>query len=228
MHKDAGTSADVKGKAKAKETFDGVVLKKPASIAKTSTASRQPLKSVPAAKPPSTGATTRRTRSATAQQQVQPHRKPALEEVREEDEVEDVKHRRDDNAMAIDVPAASIVPVPAPRRLNVARSSIAVSTTRVQIQKRVYQASKIVEEDEDETERAFKKRRTSSDAPEDDFVAEQEVERVVQADEVQEADPEGDQWDDLDAEDADDPLMVSEYVVEIFEYLKQVEVRQSE
>ena len=39
-----------------------------------------------------------------------------------------------------------------------------------------------------------------------------------------EADPEGDQWDDLDAEDTDDPLMVSEYVHEIFSYLKEVEV----
>ena len=33
-----------------------------------------------------------------------------------------------------------------------------------------------------------------------------------------EADPDGDQWDDLDAEDADDPLMVSEYIDEIFTY----------
>ena len=40
-----------------------------------------------------------------------------------------------------------------------------------------------------------------------------------------EVDPNGDLWDDLDAEDADDPLMVSEYVVEIFEYLKEIEVR---
>lgn len=31
-------------------------------------------------------------------------------------------------------------------------------------------------------------------------------------------------WDDLDAEDADDPLMVSEYVVEIFDYMRQLEV----
>lgn len=30
-------------------------------------------------------------------------------------------------------------------------------------------------------------------------------------------------WDDLDAEDVDDPLMVSEYVVEIFEYLREQE-----
>jgi hypothetical protein len=35
------------------------------------------------------------------------------------------------------------------------------------------------------------------------------------------ADVEG--WDDLDAEDAEDPLMVSEYVNEIFEYLKKLE-----
>ncbi len=31
-------------------------------------------------------------------------------------------------------------------------------------------------------------------------------------------------WDDLDAEDAGDPLMVSDYVVEIFEYMNQLEV----
>lgn len=30
-------------------------------------------------------------------------------------------------------------------------------------------------------------------------------------------------WEDLDAEDAEDPLMVSEYVNEIFEYLKKLE-----
>lgn len=32
-------------------------------------------------------------------------------------------------------------------------------------------------------------------------------------------------WDDLDAGDECDPLMVSEYVVEIFEYLQQLEVQ---
>ena len=32
------------------------------------------------------------------------------------------------------------------------------------------------------------------------------------------------EWDDLDAEDAGDPLMVSDYVVEIFEYMNQLEV----
>ncbi|KAG8765800.1 G2/mitotic-specific cyclin [Ceratobasidium sp. 428] len=32
-------------------------------------------------------------------------------------------------------------------------------------------------------------------------------------------------WDDLDAEDENDPLMVAEYVIEIFEYMKELEVR---
>ncbi|KAG9119648.1 G2/mitotic-specific cyclin [Ceratobasidium sp. 392] len=32
-------------------------------------------------------------------------------------------------------------------------------------------------------------------------------------------------WDDLDAEDMDDPLMVAEYVAEIFNYMKELEVR---
>ncbi|KAH3668459.1 hypothetical protein OGAPHI_002213 [Ogataea philodendri] len=32
-------------------------------------------------------------------------------------------------------------------------------------------------------------------------------------------------WDDLDADDADDPLMVSEYVNDIFEYLHELEIK---
>ena len=31
-------------------------------------------------------------------------------------------------------------------------------------------------------------------------------------------------WDDLDAEDADDPLMVAEYVGDIIKYMRQLEV----
>lgn len=38
------------------------------------------------------------------------------------------------------------------------------------------------------------------------------------------ADPNGDEWDDLDTEDANDPLMISEYATEIFDYMKHVEV----
>ncbi|CAB46666.1 G2/mitotic-specific cyclin cdc13 [Schizosaccharomyces pombe] len=36
--------------------------------------------------------------------------------------------------------------------------------------------------------------------------------------------PESQDWDDLDAEDWADPLMVSEYVVDIFEYLNELEI----
>lgn len=94
------------------------------------------------------------------------------------------------------------------------------------------------EEDDDESNRVSKKRRTSSEAPEDLPTVEEDepldpesevVAAKIAADlghviEETEADPEGDQWDDLDADDGDDPLMVSEYVLEIFDYLKEVEV----
>ncbi|KAI0701965.1 cyclin-like protein, partial [Cytidiella melzeri] len=212
VQKDSSAGTDLKGKAKAKETFDAVPLKKPPSSAKPPSTTRQSLRVASSTKPPSSaGTTVRRGRSAVAQEPVKPA-KARLEEP-----------RRDEHAMAIDVPVA-VAPVAAPRRFNVARSSIAVSTTRVQIQKRVYQASKAVvdEPDEEEAYRAYKKRRTSSDAPEDNLFEEQPVHKVE--DEFVEADPNGDQWDDLDADDGDDPLMVSEYVSEIFDYLKKVEL----
>lgn len=49
--------------------------------------------------------------------------------------------------------------------------------------------------------------------------------RAVQ-EEVKEEGPAKDEgWEDLDTEDADDPLMVAEYVNEIFDYMKELEVR---
>jgi hypothetical protein len=78
-------------------------------------------------------------------------------------------------------------------------------------------------------EQPFAKRlRTSSPALE-----EAEVQTALDAltdDDVEpadepEADPDGDLWDDLDAADADEPTMASEYVVEIQLYLRQAEVR---
>jgi len=42
--------------------------------------------------------------------------------------------------------------------------------------------------------------------------------------ELPEADPETSPWDDLDAVDINDPLMVSEYVQDIFQYLKHIEL----
>ncbi|KAG9309310.1 hypothetical protein JVU11DRAFT_10798 [Chiua virens] len=39
-----------------------------------------------------------------------------------------------------------------------------------------------------------------------------------------EADPNGNEWEDLNAEDGGDPLMVSENINEIFDYMKQTKV----
>ena len=89
------------------------------------------------------------------------------------------------------------------------------------------------EVDEEESRRVVKKRRTSSDLPEEARIVVRippgEVEHPVthpKRSTTPEADPDGDQWDDLDAEDADDPLMVSEYVDEILtDWLIQVHSR---
>jgi hypothetical protein len=91
------------------------------------------------------------------------------------------------------------------------------------------------DEIEAKSNRVFKKRQTSFDAPE----LHNEEEEVEVEDQVQrrgskstfttssmvEADPDGAEWEDLDAEDADNPMMVSEYINDIFEYLKVVKVR---
>ncbi|KAI0031941.1 A/B/D/E cyclin [Vararia minispora EC-137] len=124
--------------------------------------------------------------------------------------------------MAIDPP---VLKAP-PRRLSPRKPSLATSHHSAKHE------HPSVEDDDDEALRVLKKRRTSSEAPEDRPVknteelerAQTEMERYVsQIEGEPEADPNGDGWADLDREDVDDPLMVSEYVVEIFEYLKEVE-----
>ncbi|KAL4245508.1 cyclin family protein [Abortiporus biennis] len=227
----AGTS-DVggKGKEKAKEKFDGVVLKKPVSSTSTRTTTRAHV--VPGgagARSESTGnvanTATRKTRSATTIAHPQPTK---LEDVQEDEEEEFTETVRDENAMVIDHP---IVPVPSPRRFVAARAAVTVSrttttTTRTQVRRGPPRHVPKIEEDA-ENARAHKKRRTSSEAPEvpsADLYAEEEVEEAVKVEEDDyEAEPTGKKWTDLDADDGDDPLMVSEYVVEIFEYLKEVE-----
>jgi G2/mitotic-specific cyclin 1/2 len=130
--------------------------------------------------------------------------------------LEEVAEVRDDDAMAVDdQPAATL-------RLS---NRSAGSSRRVPAKEQA---------DDAETARVFKKRRTSSEAPISEAqMFEEELRQNSDAgaadletfaNEVREADPEGDEWDDLDAEDADDPLMVSEYVVEIFKYMKELEV----
>jgi hypothetical protein len=88
--------------------------------------------------------------------------------------------------------------------------------------------TQVQEQEEDaQVTRTFKKRCTSSEAPVSEaqlFEEQVTADLEALADAEPEANPEGDKWDDLHAEDADDPLMVSEYVVEIFQYMKEIEV----
>lgn len=206
-NKVAATAAkDGKGKGKevappTKETFDGVVIKAKPTI---------PLRQI-------TASTRRTTRSVIA-----PEVKP-LKDVKEEPLV------NDEDAMAVD----DHPPAPEPsRRVSTRRSGantqqvITQEVQRIQTTRRTssHLVFKVEAQDEVQDDRVFKKRRTSSDAPETDIDEqaqhEAEVAAVLDVDVAPEADPDGDEWDDLDAEDSDDPLMVSEYVVEIFKYMK--------
>lgn len=120
-------------------------------------------------------------------------------------------------------------PVPSPRRFVAARqaavSGLPISSSRNEARRRSAGSTKQrTPEDEDEEDgRAYKKRRTSSDVPDVDEAVVDVVPDELDG-QVKEVDPNGDDWDDLDADDADDPLMVSEYVMDIFHYLKEVEV----
>ena len=197
-----------KGKVK-EEKFDGVVLNK----TKTSV-SRQPLRTV---------ASTRQTTTVATKVQ-------SLETVTENTGV----HQRDENAMAVDPP----------RRLPslTVRRSLVKGPSKVGTHQRVASVSGVParqEKDEEETNRAWKKVRTSSEPPEEEHPTVNAAQLHAKEDEATakiaaqfetdfeelEADPDGPEWDDLDADDVDDPLMVSEYVNEIFDYMKQLEVR---
>ncbi|RPD57012.1 hypothetical protein L226DRAFT_547172 [Lentinus tigrinus ALCF2SS1-7] len=196
---------DLKGKERVKEIkekFEGVVLKQT-----TTTTLRKPLRTVVDSTTTSTTVTTttRRTRDVGRSQG------QSLQPLREADE----------DAMAVDPQPPA--PIPSPKRFVAAREAVRTGIpAKSHVPKRTAKTTK-PEVDEEEASRVTKKRRTSSDAPEfHEVEVEEEEEEAYLAEEV-EADPDGDKWDDLDAEDADDPLMVSEYVVEIFEYLKEVE-----
>ena len=201
---------DLKGKERVKEIkekFEGVVLQKTT----TTTTARKPLRAVVDSTTTTTITTTatRRTRTTGPA----PSQARGLQPLREDDE----------DAMAVD--SAPLAPIPSPKRFVAAREAARTGVPAAsKVPRRVSRPSK-PDEDEEEANRVFKKRRTSSDMPDVDALHEEEVENAVVPAEQVEADPFGDQWDDLDVEDADDPLMVSEYVVEIFDYLKEVEVR---
>lgn len=201
-----------------RETFDGVVIKsKPVST-------RQSLRTVAG-----TRQTTRTTTSIIKQN--------APEDVKK---VTGTITVQDENAMIVDAPAQTIPSITVRRSLvskEYAATAIRRSdATRTSIRS-VPVAQRQVVEDE-EASRVFKKRRTSSEAPEEDPAALEEARQLAAEEEATarltaeieayaeepEADPEGSQWEDLDADDSDDPLMVSEYVIDIFNYLKQIEV----
>ncbi|XP_006463948.1 hypothetical protein AGABI2DRAFT_194588 [Agaricus bisporus var. bisporus H97] len=205
-------TAKGKEKENTKETFDGVVLKtKP-------TAPRQPLRTVG----------TKQVSKPVVPRAAKKEKETTLPSLKEKKPV----HVADEHAMVVDPP---VIPSLIKRGLlpaKDARQSAKRPTTREsrsQIRARV--------EDDVEDHRDNKRRRTSSEAPEDPAHAEEghgrtEEDKIAAriaaeieayADEV-EADPETSPWEDLDADDVDDPLMVSEYVVDIFKYLRQVEL----
>ncbi|KAF9239265.1 cyclin-like protein [Melanogaster broomeanus] len=213
---------EVKGKGKevapVKEKFDGVVIK---SKPPHSAGARQPLRAV-------ADSTARRTTKNTA----------ALSQMRllaevKEDPTEHPAH--DEDAMAIDDHKPSTAPnrCTSHRRSGVTTSQvIKQEVQRADFAKRTSSHLIVKNETQDELEdhRAFKKRRTSSDIPDEAKLFEEEHEAEVAAalearvDSEPEADPMGDEWDDLDAEDGDDPIMVTEYVNEIFDYMKRIEL----
>lgn len=244
------SAAGVKGKGKAEPAQSSLapnkIIGKTTKMTTTTTAAaapRVPLRTVVAP-----AGTKRVTRAATATEQQHQQRLP---DVKEEHEVvpRRLKHHTYDAPTAIPVPTRRSVAHP---RTTVTTTTTVVNTapTRRPLTTRPVKEEPIEEEDEEETDRVYKKRRTSSEAPEEhdeqvearvgatrsvtvdeeailrgDPVAVAELSmHVEQIQREEEADPFGDEWQDLDAEDAQDPLMVSEYVAEIFEYLKEVEV----
>lgn len=124
--------------------------------------------------------------------------------------------------MAVDPPsnAVPVVLVPAPPRAGGRVSHLrkpSAGHIKVELPERV--------EPEPEEEPLHKKRRTSSDTgDEEQHLAPVEEEQDGEVVDAAENEEETEDWDDLDKEDADDPLMVSEYVLEIFDYMKELEV----
>jgi len=206
-------------KGKEKETFDGVVIKqKGVSV-------RHPLRTV---------AGSRQTTAAAV-------KKPKEEEEEGEDVPQDFVLAPNDDAMVVDPPPQVTLPSLTVRKSNLVRESHTAATRRSEGHRRVSSRLHSRHQGEDELEDdqpVHKKRRTSSVSPEEDPQALEEARAQAEEDEhnarlaaematfaeEEEADPEDSAWDDLDADDSDDPLMVSEYVQDIFHYLKEVEV----
>ena len=126
-------------------------------------------------------------------------------------------------------------PIPTTGRAS-AKPSVAarLSTTekarvrRERAQREVERAEKELAEAQEEEER-LQRRAKKPKTSEPDFVYEEdeddEVEDEVALDVKTGGRDEG--WDDLDDGDEEDPLMVAAYVVEVYEYLRELEVRSS-
>jgi hypothetical protein len=124
-----------------------------------------------------------------------------------------------------------------PRRAPLASKANRASTTQsTQVVQKKSTAKRVVREPKPAVTRAFEvqrgdqsddaeeenvkpaaKRLKTSPAPEEDLLQEElAVESVAKED---------DGWVDLDAGDEDDPLMVSTYVADVYDYLREIEVR---
>ena len=121
--------------------------------------------------------------------------------------------------------SAATANVKATSTVELASHKATASTTRA---KRIHnrhaaaaKAQEVVEAEEDEP--VHKKRRISSDDGEV-VVLKIHEEAAVSDPAPVVVKPEDGEPDDLDKDDMDDPLMVSEYVGEIFQYLQKVEV----
>ena len=116
-------------------------------------------------------------------------------------------------------------------RVKASTSTTATTATRRSAQKKTVVA---VDSDVEVLEEPFAKRRRTSSEVGDDALLENIVEESEPVDAgvenigtgaVEDIIEQEQDWDDLDRDDDDDPLMVSEYVADIFNYLKVVEVR---
>ncbi|KAK1223352.1 G2/mitotic-specific cyclin [Marasmius sp. AFHP31] len=202
------TGAGGKGKGKeVREKFDGVVINR----SKTLT-SRQPLQR-----------TVEATRQAMRSKIVVAKDEELDEVVEETDDVE----RVDDNAMAVDPPSHTTRPaIPS---LTIRKSLADDHDLPKQGRRAMRSTQPYIDDAELEAGRVFKKPRTSD--PPEAVTSKEELdeedpfdEQALDLDAEPEADPDGDEWDDLDADDIGDPLMVSEYVIDIFTYFRQIEV----
>lgn len=146
-----------------------------------------------------------------------------------------------DDAMAVDLPIKSVpvAEIPVSRNVNNRTSTRSAATginaaslaQKLSTRRHIRSASIQNEEDNLEEEPVHKKRRTSSEAGDDNQL--ETVEEELDTDDRENAALEQAlnhvvreelDWDDLDREDDGDPLMVSEYVAEIFDYLRKTEV----